>query len=91
MLIRLPSALPSAASGLRIAAATAPIGAIVGEWVGSGAGLGYIMLRSNARVEIDLMFAALLSLAVMAVTLYWLVDAVLRRIVTWSNEEEPHD
>ena len=91
LLIRLPSALPSAASGLRIAAATAPIGAIVGEWVGSGAGLGYIMLRSNARVEIDLMFAALLSLAVMAVALYWLVDAVLRRIVTWSNEEETHD
>lgn len=91
LLIRLPSALPSAASGLRIATATAPIGAIVGEWVGSGAGLGYIMLRSNARVEIDLMFAALLSLAVMAVALYWLVDAVLRRIVTWSNEEEAHD
>lgn len=91
LLIRLPSALPNAASGLRIAAATAPIGAIVGEWVGSGAGLGYIMLRSNARVEIDLMFAALLSLAVMAVALYWLVDAVLRRIVTWSNEEEAHD
>ena len=91
LLIRLPSALPSASSGLRIAAATAPIGAIVGEWVGSGAGLGYIMLRSNARVEIDLMFAALLTLTVMAIVLYWFVDKSLRLIVTWSSEDERHD
>ena len=87
-LIRLPAALPAAASGLRIAAATAPIGAIVGEWVGSGAGLGYIMLRANARLEIDVMFAALVTLAFMAVMIYAGVDAVLRRAVSWSIEDD---
>ncbi len=43
-----------------------PIGAVVGEWVGSSAGLGYLMLHANARMQIDLMFAALFVLAVMA-------------------------
>ena len=37
----------------------APIGAVVGEWVGSSAGLGYLMLHANGRMKTDLMFAAL--------------------------------
>jgi putative hydroxymethylpyrimidine transport system permease protein len=56
--VRLPAALPAFGSGLRIAAAVAPIGAIIGEWVGSSSGLGYVMLNASARVETDLMFAA---------------------------------
>ena len=59
--IRVPAALPALASGLRVAAAVAPIGAVVGEWVGSSAGLGYLMLHANARMQIDLMFAAALG------------------------------
>ncbi len=39
------------ASGLRVAAAVAPIGAVIGEWVGSSAGLGYLMLQANARMQ----------------------------------------
>ena len=65
--IRVPAALPAFASGLKVAAAVAPIGAVVGEWVGSSAGLGYLMLHANGRMQIDLMFAALLTLAVIAV------------------------
>ena len=56
--IRVPAALPALASGLRVAAAVAPIGAVIGEWVGSSAGLGYLMLHANARMQVDLMFAA---------------------------------
>jgi len=48
--IVIPSALPAFASGLRVATAVAPIGAIVGEWVGSSAGLGFYMLHANARM-----------------------------------------
>ena len=47
--IRLPAALPAFASGARIAAAVAPIGAVIGEWVGASAGLGYLMTQSLAR------------------------------------------
>ncbi|MDF1791579.1 MAG: ABC transporter permease [Thalassobaculaceae bacterium] len=85
--VRLPAALPAFASGLRVATAVAPIGAVVGEWVGSSAGLGYLMLHANARLQIDLMFAALLTLAILAVALYATVDAILRRAVAWQPGE----
>ena len=82
--VRLPAAMPALASGIRVAAAVAPIGAVVGEWVGSSAGLGYLMLHANARLQIDVMFAALLVLAVFALAVYFLVDAFLRRLVHWQ-------
>ncbi len=84
--IRLPAALPSLGSGLRIAAAIAPIGAVVGEWVGSSTGLGYLMLHANARAEVDLMFAALLVLAAFAIFLYFSIDYLVRRTVFWQSE-----
>ena len=82
--LRLPAALPAFASGLRIATAVAPIGAILGEWVGASSGLGYVMINANARIETDLMFAALVILCAMAVTLYVVVDRGLRRLLAWS-------
>ena len=84
--IRIPAALPALASGLRVAAAVAPIGAIVGEWVGSSAGLGYLMLHANGRSQTDLMFAALFTLAAMALLLWWLVDVLARRMVPWQAD-----
>jgi putative hydroxymethylpyrimidine transport system permease protein len=84
--VRVPAALPAFASGLRVAAAVAPIGAVVGEWVGSSAGLGYLMLHANARMQTDLLFAALLVLCLMALLLWHAVDRVLRRAVFWPSE-----
>ena len=89
--VRIPAALPALASGLRVAAAAAPIGAIVGEWVGSSAGLGYLMLHANARMQVDVMFAALLTLAVLAVSLYYAVDAGLRHAIAWQPDSTPSD
>ncbi len=86
--IQIPAALPALASGLRVATAVAPIGAVVGEWVGSSAGLGFYMLHANARMQIDMMFAALALLAAMALTLYFIIDAGLRRLVFWQSEQE---
>ena len=85
--LRLPAALPALASGLRVATAVAPIGAVVGEWVGSSAGLGHLMLHANARLQVDVMFAALLVLAAIAVALYFTVDALLRRTRPWQAED----
>jgi len=87
--IRIPAALPAFASGLRVAAAVAPIGAVVGEWVGSSAGLGYYMLLMNGRVQTSAMFAALFVLAIMAVAIYFVIDATLRRLVAWQPEADP--
>ena len=82
--IRLPAALPALASGLRIAASVAPIGAVVGEWVGSRRGLGYLMLHANARMQIDLMFSALVTLAIFALLIYFSLDALLSRLTYWQ-------
>ena len=67
--LRVPAAMPSLASGLNIAAVYAPIGAVIGEWVGASRGLGYLMLLTNGRAKIDLMFAALFVLAIITMLL----------------------
>jgi putative hydroxymethylpyrimidine transport system permease protein len=84
--LRVPAALPALASGLRVAAAVAPIGAIVGEWVGASAGLGYMMLHANGRSQTDVMFAALFVLALMALALWFTVDRLLRRAIPWQPD-----
>ncbi|ADZ69365.1 ABC transporter permease [Polymorphum gilvum] len=84
---RIPSALPALASGIRIAAVFAPIGAIVGEWVGAKGGLAFIMLQSNARMQTDMMFAALVLLAAMVLLLRFAVERATRRLVPWQRED----
>jgi putative hydroxymethylpyrimidine transport system permease protein len=84
--VRVPAALPALASGLRVAAGVAPIGAVVGEWVGSSAGLGYLMLQANGRSQADVMFAALFVLALMALALWFATDRLLRRAIPWQPD-----
>ncbi|HDH0827231.1 TPA: ABC transporter permease [Klebsiella oxytoca] len=84
--IRMMAALPALGSGLRMAAAVAPIGAIIGEWVGSAEGLGYVMLNANARLQTDICFAALFILVLLTVLLWLAVDAFLHRLINWTPE-----
>lgn len=84
--IRIPAALPALASGLRVATAVAPIGAVVGEWVGASAGLGYLMIYSNARMQTDMVFAALAILLAVALGLFAIVDRALIRMVPWAPQ-----
>jgi putative hydroxymethylpyrimidine transport system permease protein len=84
--IQIPAALPAFASGLRVATAVAPIGAVVGEWVGSSAGLGHYLWRMNGNAKAAEMFAALFVLSVIAVGLYFSVDAFMRRVLPWQPD-----
>lgn len=77
--IRVPAAMPGFASGLRLAAVYAPIGAIIGEWVGASKGLGYLMLLANGRAKTDLMFAALIVLAVLTILLHSAVNRLCEK------------
>jgi len=86
--VRIPAALPALASGLRMAAAIAPIGAIVGEWVGSSQGLGYLMLNANAQMQIDFMFATLFIVTFLALLLYFGMDYLLRLFIPWEAHEK---
>lgn len=85
--IRLPAALPAFASGARIAAAVAPIGAVIGEWVGASAGLGFLMTQSLARGQTPLAFAALVLLCLLGLALYYATDWAGRRFVPWQPSQ----
>lgn len=85
MHVRVPAALPSLASGIRLAAVYAPIGAVIGEWVGASQGLGYLMLLANGRVKIDLMFAALIALCGFTILLRALIDVLCHRISRYAG------
>ena len=87
--IRIPAALPAFASGLRVGVAVAPIGAVVGEWVGASAGLGHLMLHAKARTDTPRMFAALIVLAAIGIVFYLVADRLLRRAVSWHAESNP--
>lgn len=82
--IRIPAALPSLASGIRLATAMAPLGAIIGEWVGSNQGLGFLLLNANAQMQIDLMFAVLAVIFFLGILLYFLVDTLLKLAFPWA-------
>jgi putative hydroxymethylpyrimidine transport system permease protein len=82
--VRFRASLPSLASGLKIAVCIAPIGAVIGEWVGSSKGLGYLMLHANARMQIDLMFSALFVLIVMTLSIYFLTNFLTKKLIPWA-------
>ena len=82
--VKLPLALPGLFSGIRVGACFAPIGAVVGEWIGGSEGLGSYMIYSNARLQIDNMFAALIVLIIMTITLYHLIDKLLTKCIWWE-------
>lgn len=84
--IRIPLALPGLVTGLRVAAPLAPLGAVIGEWVGASGGLGFIMLQANARMQTDILFAAFLVLAVLTLALRYLVDELAGLLVPWARE-----
>ena len=78
--LRLPAALPSIMDGCKTAMPLAVIGAIVGEFVGSQRGLGYLILESNAQARTDLLFAALVAISLLAGLLYWAIEVLARRV-----------
>lgn len=84
--IRLPAALPQFASGVRLATVIAPIGAVVGEWVGASHGLGFLMLNANARMQIPLMFAALVWVMIFSLVLFAMVNKLIHYTLPWLND-----
>ena len=80
---RFPMALPFFFSGLKVAVTLSVIGAVVGEFVGSDKGLGYVIVSATSYWKSNLAFGAMLLLAVMAVGLFGLVELVERLVCPW--------
>ncbi len=81
--VEVPTALPFTFSGAKIAVAVAVIGAVFGEWAGSSAGLGHLILQDNGQLETARVFASVTILSAMALALFGLLALAERRIVTW--------
>lgn len=79
-----PWALPHFFAGLKVGVSVATIGAVIGEWVGAQQGLGYLMIQANARLKVDLVFAAILWLSVMGLSLWIFVGYLEKRVITWK-------
>ncbi|MCP4670843.1 MAG: ABC transporter permease [Desulfobacula sp.] len=79
-----PWALPRFFTGLKVGVTVATIGAVIGEWVGAQQGLGFLMIQSNARLQTDIVFAAILWLTLIGLTLWWLVGLLEKKIITWK-------
>lgn len=86
--LELPGALPFLFSGAKVAVAVAVIGAVFGELVGSDAGLGHAIQVGTAQLETARVFAAVLILSVMAISLFGLIALVERRAVPWAHAGE---
>ncbi len=81
--IRFPSALPHFFSGLKVAITLAVIGAVIGEFVGSERGLGFLVIQSTSHFKTPLAFAAMALLALMAIVLFFVVAALERVCCPW--------
>ncbi|AML50476.1 ABC transporter permease [Falsihalocynthiibacter arcticus] len=88
--VQIPNALPNLGTGLKLAAVYAPIGAVIGEWVGASKGLGYLMLLANGRAKIDLMFASLIVLACLTVLLHITVGNLAARLTRYAEGTTHH-
>ena len=87
-MVEVPGALPFLFGGVRLAVTYSVIGAVVGEWVGSSEGLGFLMIQDKSQFEIARLFAEIAVLSAMGVTLFLLVALVQRLTAPWTLKRE---
>lgn len=85
--VRLPHALPNIFAGLKMAMASSAIGAIVGEFIASQQGLGYLVLVANGEMNTSLAFAGMLLLSLVGIFLYFSVEVVERLATGWHTAQ----
>ena len=86
---QLPSALPFIFAGFKIAASLSLVGAVVGEFYGSDRGLGYLVISSATQLRTDLLFVAIVVLAVLGVLLFVSFGWLERRVSRGEIQNEP--
>ncbi|MFH1446682.1 MAG: ABC transporter permease [Chloroflexota bacterium] len=83
--LEIPAALPVFLGGLRIGATLSVIGAVVGEFVGSDRGLGFLINVGRGQYDTALVFVAVITLVILASSLYGLVLLVESRVLAWQT------
>lgn len=87
-MVQLPSAAPMIFAGLHIAIIFSILGAIVGEFVGSRKGLGNLILQMNTNLDTAGVFAALVCLSAMGITLHLVMHWLQKRLLFWSEQNQ---
>jgi NitT/TauT family transport system permease protein len=80
---RLPTSLPYLFSGLKVAATLSVAGAVVGEYVGSDRGLGFLLLVTNSNMQTALMFATIVALTLLGLIFFYIVEMVEGLLIPW--------
>lgn len=75
-----PNALPQIFSGIKVAAVLSVIGAVIGEWIGSSGGLGWLIKLSGPQFQTERIFAAIFVLSILALSLY-MITVILEKIL----------
>ena len=83
--VNVPASLPYLFSGIKVAVAVSVIGAVVGEWVGSSEGLGYLALRSKAQFLTERVYASMVLLSLMGICLFLIAGALERLMLPWHH------
>jgi NitT/TauT family transport system permease protein len=83
MKVRLPMAMPFVFAGAKVAITLSVIGAVVGEFVGSDQGLGYVILSATSYWKTELAFSSMILLSIMAIVLFGAVSLVERLVCPW--------
>lgn len=86
-MVSLPHATPAIFAGLKVSITLAVVGAVVGEFVGSNSGIGYVLQRSIGNFDLPTMFAALVILALIGVVLFWILDVTERLAIPWHTSQ----
>jgi len=86
-MVSLPHAMPAIFAGLKVSITLAVVGAVVGEFVGSNSGIGYVLQRSIGNFELPTMFAALVVLSLIGVILFWILDMLERIAIPWHASQ----
>jgi hypothetical protein len=85
------AARPDLHSRNKIAITFAVIGAVIGEFVAAQEGLGYLILISTAQSQTPLAFAAIILFTIISVVLFYTVELIEKRLVTWTQEPQRRD
>ena len=83
--VRFPASLPQLFSGLKVAATLAVTGAVVGEFVGSNSGLGYVILQANGNVDTASLFVALIIMSLLGIALFAVLQVAERFVIPWHS------
>ncbi len=81
--IRVPNALPYLFSALKIAASTAVIGAIVGEWIGSNTGIGALIIQATYNFDSPLLYATIVVGSTFSALFFGVISLAERRLLRW--------